>query len=214
MQRELEAIYGLSLPWRVEDFLLGPEVSKVHGAGTAGPEEELLVREDEDGLQLGLYLDPKLLTQLSAHDPDDPRPTLITDSLPAFTTSLEGVSHFVYLAYRALRDEPVSLLDLETQAEVDKFVLSLLHLWRRGWKAGSSQLRERLFHRVRYRAQLDREEESRYRTANTLARDYCRRLETRFLANGSPEALLREVRRAYRLGGAAKRAHLRHSAAA
>lgn len=214
MQRELEAIYGLALPWRVEDFLLGPDAPRPRRAGAAGPKEVLLVRQDEEGLQLGLYLDPSLLELLSAHDPDDPSPAVITDSLGAFTTALEGVSHFVYLAYRALRDEPVSLLDLETQAEVDKFVTSLLHLWRRGRKEGSAQLRERLFHEVRYHPELNRDEESRYRTANELARGYCRRLEARFLTQGSPEGLLREVRRAYRLGGAAKRAHLRLRAAA
>ncbi len=37
-------------------------------------------------------------------------------------TALEGVSHFVYLAWNAGHDKPVSLLELEMQAEVDKYV--------------------------------------------------------------------------------------------
>ena len=214
MQGELEAIYGLRLPLRVRDFLLTPESRpSARGARPDAP-EALLIRQDGEELRLGLYLDPALLARLQTHDPDDPSPSVITDSLGAFTTVLEGVSHFVYLAYRALRDEPVSLLELEVQAEVDKFVTSLLHLWRRGGKAGSASLRERLFHRIQFATGLEGEAESRYRAANDLARGYCRRLEDRFLTEGSPEGLLREVRRLYRLGGAQKRAHLRGSAAA
>ncbi|MDF1564684.1 MAG: hypothetical protein P1V51_16700 [Deltaproteobacteria bacterium] len=210
MQRELEAIYGLQLPLRVSDFLL-PAGPRPGGGG--GASEALLISQEGEELSLGLYLEPALLARLALHDPDDPLPSMITEGLPDFTTVLEGVSHFVYLAWRALRDEEVSLLELEIQAEIDKFVASLLHLWRRGQKGASAALRERLFERVRFRESLSEGESDRYRTANDLARGYCRLLEARFLAEGSPEGLLREVRRLYRLGGAQKRAHLRRSRA-
>ena len=39
-----------------------------------------------------------------------------------YWTALEGVSHFTYYAWNAARDKPVSLFELELQAEVDKFV--------------------------------------------------------------------------------------------
>ncbi len=213
LQGEIEAIYGLSLPWRARDFLLARSETQALG-GAQGRPEALLVREDEGELSLGLYLSPELLERLSAYDPDDPRPRILHEALGAFTTVLEGVSHFVYLVFRALRGEAVSLLDLETQAEVDKFVTSLLYLWRRGCKDASGVLRRRLFHRVRYAAGLSESEGGRYRTANDLAGAYCRSLEARFVGEGSPEGLLREVRRVYRLGGAHKRAHLRRAAAA
>ena len=41
-----------------------------------------------------------------------------------YWTALEGVSHFLYLAWNAGHDKPVSLLELEMQAEVDKYVAS------------------------------------------------------------------------------------------
>jgi len=228
LQGELESIYGIELGLKVEDFLVGEEAFRRLRPG-AGAKEELLVMEEQGELQLGLFLAPELWEALLARQgplgPEQQHPLFQVEDASAesggslgarlgpFTTVLEGVSHFVYLAYRAARDEAVSLLELELQAELDKFATSLLRLWRLGKKSSSSQLRRRLFDQVSYRSQLSSEESSRYQTANLLARNYCRRLEARFLSDGNPEELLRELRRMYRLSGAQKRAHLRCVAA-
>ncbi len=57
-----------------------------------------------------------------------------------------------------------------------------------------------------------REQYDRYRTAHRSRREYCRRLESRFVSRGEAqvEALVRELRKFYRLGSAAK---LRHALA-
>jgi hypothetical protein len=102
----------------------------------------------------------------------------------------------------------VSLLELEVQAEVDKFVLLLLHLWRRGLRRTSASLRRRLFERVRYHPHLDGEELSRYREANRLGGGYARWLEGRFVDDADIEGLLRELRQIYRLGGGEKISYL------
>ena len=47
-----------------------------------------------------------------------------TGNVADYWTALEGVSHFLYLAWNAGHDKPVSLLELEMQAEVDKYVAS------------------------------------------------------------------------------------------
>ena len=39
---------------------------------------------------------------------------------------IEGVSHFVYVADRARRKLPATQLELELQAEIDKYVLLVL----------------------------------------------------------------------------------------
>ena len=120
----------------------------------------------------------------------------------------EGVSHFVYLSTRAAAGRPVSLLELEVQAEVDKFALLILHLWRRGLRRMSPALRERLFERVRYHAHLGYDELSRYREANRLGGGYARFLEGRYVEDADLEGLLRELRRSYRLGAAEKLGYL------
>jgi hypothetical protein len=207
LQDELEAIYGVTAP-RVHQFLLGGEAARAAGRAPQAP-EELLVVEEEDGLALGLYLDDEVLAAAAAADPHDPRPRLTARAvLRRLACAAEGVSHFVYLATRAAAGRPVSLLELEVQAEVDKFALLLLHLWRRGLRRMSPALRRRLFERVRYHSHLGADELVRYREANRLGGGYARWLEGRYVSEADLDGLLRELRRSYRLGAGEKLAHL------
>src|SRR6185436_5100246 len=62
---------------------------------------------------------------------------------------IEGVSHFVYVAERARRGLPATQLELELQAEIDKYVLLVLR--RKTFDAGlARRLHARLFERVRF----------------------------------------------------------------
>lgn len=207
LQAEFEAIYGVEAP-RVGDFLLGRDGARAAGAEPRGP-EALLVLEEADGLSLGLYLDEAVLRGAAAADTNHPRPQLTRRArLPDVACAAEGVSHFVYLATRAGAGRPVSLLELEVQAEVDKFALLLLHLWRRGLRRLSAALRRRLFERVGYQAWLGAEALERYRTANRLGGGYARWLEGRFVEEADVDGLLRELRASYRLGAGEKLGHL------
>ncbi|HTN54307.1 MAG TPA: hypothetical protein VML50_18000 [Anaeromyxobacter sp.] len=207
LQDELEAIYGVEAP-RVAGYLMGAEAACAAGRAPRAP-EELLVVEEEDGLALGLYLDEGVMAAAAEADPHHRRPRLVARGrLRGVACAAEGVSHFVYLATRAAAGRPVSLLELEVQAEVDKFVLLLLHLWRRGLRRMSAALRRRLFDRVRYHAHLGAEEHDRYREANRLGGGYARWLEGRFVGEADLEGLLRELRRSYRLGAGEKLGYL------
>lgn len=151
--------------------------------------EVLLVREDvaDDALELALLLPGRLL------DPDSPR-----DDVDGLLQALEGVSHFVYLTERVRAGLPTTLLELELQAEVDKFVLLALE----GDAAtalnerGRAALCERLFERVRFLDPAGTENGERYRLANTLAARYVRRLDHGVGAT----ALQARLRRFYRAG--------------
>jgi hypothetical protein len=197
LQERLHAIYRVEAP-RVGDFLCGRAAAARAGhAPRAG--EELLVLEEADGLSVGLYLDEAVLDGAARGD------------LAALAQAAEGVSHFVYLATRAEDGRPVSLLELEVQAEVDKFAL-LVAPWGRAWRRHrlrrSRALRRRLFEEVRYHAWLAAEELDRYREANRLGAGYARWLEGRFVAGADVEGLWRELRRSYRLGGGEKLGYL------
>lgn len=207
LQGELEAIYAVEAP-SVRRFLLGGEAARTVGRTPRAP-EELYVLEEEDGVALGLYLAPGVVLAAAGVDPDDRRPRLTARAaLAGVASAAEGVSHFVYVATRAALGRPVSLLELEVQAEVDKFALLLLHLWRRGLRRASPSLRLRLFERVRYHAWLRADELRRYREANRLGGGYARWLEGRFVDGADIEGLLRELRRTYRLAGCEKLAYL------
>ncbi len=207
LQGDLEAIYGVEAP-RVQEFLVGGEAARAAGRVPRAP-EELLVLEEDDVLSLGLYLDDAVMAAAAGTDPHDPRPRLTARAaLAPVACAAEGVSHFVYLATRAAAGRPVSLLELEVQAEVDKFALLLLHLWRRGLRRMSPALRRRLFERVRYHAHLRAEELHRYREANRLGGGYARWLEGRYVEDGDIDGLLRELRRTYRRAGREKLSYL------
>jgi len=201
-QRALEAVYGLEAGHQVEDFLVDAVTLEKLGRRPRA-EEELLVLEEGGELELGLYISDQVMDALSAVEAGAAQ-GLLEGRLSPFATAAEGVSHFLYLTFQALRDRAVSLLELEVQAELDKFVTALLHLWKHGERGRCPVLRERLFDRVGYRDDLGEEEGGRYRHANRLARTYAASLEERFVLPGRLEGLLRELRRTYRLSADAK----------
>lgn len=190
LQRALEIIYGVTAPLSVDGTLVK--------ASRAGLDEQLLVRAGGETLEVGLCLGQEVLDRIPELSCDRPA-TFLGELLPAYAAAAEGVSHFVYLTVHALGDRRVSLLELEAQAEVDKFATGLLHLWKHGERSRSPRLRERLFEGVRYRPGLTAEERERYGFANGLARGYARFLESRFVLAGRLEGLLAELRRTWRL---------------
>ncbi len=206
VQEHLEAIYGIRCEWRASEFLVDEDTARRLG-GQCFADEELLVVEGGDELEVALFIARGLLERLERYEHE--LPAAVHDELPAYCQLIEGVSHFLYLAQAAALERKVSLLELEAQAEVDKFASCLLCRWSDGEK-WADELLERLFDRVHYREHLGAEERSRYEEANRLAKRYCRKL-SRLAAGRSVERLLGELRYGYRLGAEAK---LRYFAAA
>jgi hypothetical protein len=213
LQAMLERLYDVACDHDVRDYLV-TDRRVLHGSlpcnDARAPEEELLLAELPDGAGVALYLDAALLGRLAAADPRD---ALTEANLEDFCTALEGVSHFVYSTWRLHRDSPVSLLELETQAEVDKYAVTVFLTSQQQGRGFPRDVHARLFDRVRFDSRLDTAQYHRYRTAHRSAAHYCRRLESWFVSRGQVriEPLLRELRRFYRLGSAAK---VRHAASA
>lgn len=195
IQEQLEHIYGIRCEYRAKDFLVDADSARQLG-GSGRAREELLVSESEGELELALYLEPSLLARVTETGP-------LQGDLGDFCEVAEGVSHFVYFAHTAHLERTVSLLELEAQAEVDKFAVCTLLQW--GQQAGrwAGSLVGRLFERVSLRPQLNAPERWRYEEANRLAKRYCQRLLPLVHA-GHLDRLLGELRHAYRLGAEAK----------
>ncbi|HEY0092713.1 MAG TPA: hypothetical protein VGB96_00245 [Archangium sp.] len=204
MQDHLEAIYGITCAARAEGFLVDREAAVLLGA-TGRADEELLVAEGDGELELALYLAPALLHRLKAYE-SGPVHSLLERELDGFCQVAEGVSHFVYVTHTAVHGRTVSLLELEAQAEVDKFALCLLHRWGDGVEAWAAELLGRLFDRVSYRERLSEAERWRYEEANRLSRNFCSRLMGH-VTGRRLERLLTDLRYAYRLGAEAKLRH-------
>jgi hypothetical protein len=209
LQSLLGRLYDVDLDHDVYDYLVTDRSALRDveaGLDTRDQEEELLLAETPDGAGVALYLDPNLLRRLEGADPVG---ALTEDNLADYCTALEGVSHFVYSTWRLEQDLPVSLLELETQAEVDKYAVTVFLLADQQGGGYPAQVHARLFDRVSFDERLEPQQYHRYRTAHRCAAHYCRRLEHRFVTRGQAriEALVRELRKFYRLGSTAKLSH-------
>jgi hypothetical protein len=158
---------------------------------------------------MSLYLDPELLERLNRADP---MKRLHDGNVADYWTALEGVSHFLYLAWNAGHDKPVSLLELEMQAEVDKYVASYWLMRRQFPDRFPAELLRLLFERTRIDPRLAAGREDLYREASRYAEKFCRRLAESLRGAQGPRSeakVLAELRRFYRFTNARKLAHIR-----
>jgi hypothetical protein len=93
-------------------------------------------------------------------------------------------------------------MELELQAEVDKYVSCLLAT--EAAPAQSEALRRRLFGDAMYEPDLDHDEHARYVAANDNANRYAAYLEETYVSPRRIPEMLGELRRFYRQGLAAK----------
>jgi hypothetical protein len=195
LQAGLEGTYRLTTDLQVGDFLIDATDRRELGPARSA-DEQLFVHEQDGELSMGLYLEPRALERLAMHDP---RRRLDDANLGDFLLALEGVSHFVYLAHRARAERRVSAVELELQAEVDKWLVALLLSWDQNG-APLADLRARLFGNVRYLPDLSAEEHDRYRLANDAANEYTLSLEQRYVRRRAVAEMLTELRRFYQQG--------------
>jgi hypothetical protein len=177
MQQELERLYALES---------GPDIGEFVCFDDDQRHESVLVRQtapDTVEILLVMPADPNLYAQLQPGVLNDARLQLI-----------EGVSHFVLLIERARTELPATQLELEIQAEVDKF--ALLARDPEVNDAHGRRLHRWLFEAGHFLHPADSEAGQRYRHANDVAARLCARLD---LVRDVPssQALLR---RFYRSG--------------
>lgn len=206
LQRGLETLYRIEPQLAVDHFLID-ERERAEARPARAPREQVLVRQDsDDDLGLGLFVDEAALSNLERHDPGQ---RLDDRNFADFCVAVEGVSHFVYLARCAVQDRRVSALELELQAEVDKFACCALMTADRIQPANDvGAWRRKLYDEVTYAQDLDDDEQARYRVANASASRYARALEQRYVTAHRIPDLLPELRRFYRLDLDGKLGHI------
>jgi hypothetical protein len=198
LQRGLERLYRIDTRLAIHDFVIDDQGRRTLGVARA-PREQLLVSQSDDDLELGVFVDDAVLDNLGRHDPGQ---ALHEANFGDFLLALEGVSHFVYVAWCARGQRQVSALELELQAEIDKYVTCLIML---GAEPGRSDvLRRRLYREFSFEHDLDQDERDRYHAANANAHRYSASLERRYVHGNRMVDMLRELRRFYRMSLPAK----------
>ena len=207
LQELLSGIYDLPLQHRVYDFLFTERERLPQTVRDSNTDEQVLVRDENGAAAVGLFLDARLLERLAAANPLE---ALNGGNLADYWTALEGVSHFICLAWNAGHDRGVSLLELELQAEIDKYVSSWWLLRAQDPERYPAELHRLLFERSRIDGRLAGERCQLYREANHYAARFCRRLERQLSlqAAGRPREALTELRRFYRLSRERKMTHI------
>jgi hypothetical protein len=176
----LAAARGVQLTLeRFYDLEPGPDVADFIHPGSGDSREALLVRDGPDDLELALVLPPSAGDAGAVDD--------------AYLQVIEGVSHFVYVAERVRVGLPSTELELELQAEVDKFVLLAFDGVALSYRA--TAVRRVLFDGATYLHTPESELGRRYRLATSLAARFASRLVERNRA-GARHVL----RRFYRFG--------------
>lgn len=200
LQARLQARYDLDIPYRIEQFIscdkaLADELADAQARmGQERPtvdEEVMFIEQREDSLEFTVYFDEQLLMAVSAANSD----------LDGMCTVVEGASHAVCLLWHAHNDRQIRPIELELQAEIDKFMILV--------ESDASGIDGRLLHRCLFsNSRLINNQSSvlhdRYRTASKLASRYCHWLIQRFIEDENHTALHHELARFYRLSGRAK----------
>jgi hypothetical protein len=176
VQEALERLYWLDRVADVGDYLKGAE---------AGEREALLLREANDGaLEMTLRL-PALEGEAG---------------LDVLCQIIEGVSHFVYVVERARVHREATQLEMELQAEVDKWVVLAASLRGSLDVDRSADLRARLYERVSFEHDEASEEGQRYRLANDAAHRFVRRMEREYVGRARFGEMRVELRRFFHEG--------------
>lgn len=162
-------------------------------------DEQVLLYESESGVGLSVYIDARVIQRLWR---SDPMQHLSGANIDDFCTAIEGISHFQYLVWCLERSRQVSLLELELQAEIDKYAVATWLFMQQGRNGFHDELYRRMFLRVGFLASLDSASRSRYAEANRGAARFCRRNDERFLSCRRPSVArwLIELRSLYRCG--------------
>lgn len=207
LQRQLSSIYALDREYDIRDFLItDPALAQALGQGQmlSNTEETLLIADDEDELSLSLFLDGDMLRRVESFRPLE---RLRANMLSDLWKVIEGVSHFSCVAWKAASDRTLSLLELELQGEIDKFVTTTLIATQQTDQRLLRHLHGWLFDNVSFRDELSDEQVGRYRDANDYAARYCYGLQQQLRQD--ERGALDKLRDFYRLQTGDKISHIR-----
>jgi len=204
----IDRVYVLDLNVDIRDFLVNRETCARLGADPS--RGSVLVKQHADQeIEIGLYIGEEDLERLT--DIDLASSPMSASSFELLLLCIEEVSHFAYLAFSASRAKPVTELELELQAEVDKFVtFALLHASRNRGRVPRNLL-DRMFSDFAVRPELDSERRERYTAASSLASRYCSYVVQSALERDCGLApLLAELRSFYRMSQRGKIGRIHH----
>ncbi|PIR22587.1 MAG: hypothetical protein COV44_07250 [Deltaproteobacteria bacterium CG11_big_fil_rev_8_21_14_0_20_45_16] len=149
----------------------------------------LVVSEAESFVDVAVCIRKDLLERLSGKSfPRD----FDLQLLPDISVVVEELSHFNRYCDHAMRNQPLSALELELQAEVDKFAFALECLHERNENHLREQIFSVLFDECKLGDWVTDEEVERYQKAHEVARAFCRSILDQSKAGSTERQLFQD----------------------
>jgi len=208
IDRALKEVYRLELDYCAEEFLLKhpPTLKEKKGA--------LFIQADKNNnknLSLGIHLCSSVSSELSTFE--SWKPDWSKAQTAAFSVAAEEVSHFLYLIHHLNNGRAVTQLELETQGEIDKFLLIFFAKRTRSKDHFFTTL-EHIFFQFKLSENLSQEEKERYLQANIDAKRFILKHRAYLENPDQQQEGFRTLRRYYRLSHPEKLAFISTKSAA
>jgi len=197
LQHDLETIYRLGHFPSIENFLISAHEIKVLLPQEEKPNPQVLFRQEHDEIFLAVFLGEETVARLEAN-------ILSKSLLSDFCSAAEEISHFLYLSWSANNEKPISLLDIELQGEIDKFLLASQYF------SDEENLFGRMFDQISFHERLDESSLDRYVEANRLGGKFVKTLGKNgdtYEIRTCPQ-ILAKLRAFYRLNSQTRLSHI------
>lgn len=185
IQRRLERLYSIQEFPPIEHFLIGTDEFKERYPHLR-PAPQVLLQERKGELCLAVHLGDDQVQKIHEGGWSNMH-------LQDFASSIEEISHFVYLAFSASEEKEISLLDIEVQAEIDKYLMAMEYF------PEEAGLFSRLFESIGYADGLKHDERERYEEANRLGAKLAKWIEKNHEEGRLSIDTLRFLRSFYRM---------------
>lgn len=172
IQKKLQHLYRLHDMPCVEDYFIQRETILSFGLLDR---PQVVVFFEKEGANVGVYLGQDEFEHASTWS--------------RFAVYTEEISHFLFLMWRLQHDQELSLLDLEVQGEIDKFLLTA-DMW-----GVDHTTMEQTFGRYDLHDELSQAEKKRYHHAHFLGKGFAKNIITKKWRYGTMMRFLREFYR-------------------
>ncbi len=213
LQRKIEKTYALDTGiTNIEEFVIGNKGYKEFYAeeeiktvvNNSHSRAQVFIRDIGNRLKASIYYPDELIKVL---ENNDPRIGLHDDNIDVCASFVEELDHFLFIAQNFKLNRPFSLLELELQANVTKYLvlkyfIALQNKSVRLSKGDKEYIRHHLFYKRKYNID-DPSERKRYEDAKIFGMIY-----TKYMDLLSHEDRLRDLRQFSRMTCSSKIRHV------
>ena len=186
LQRKIEKTYALNTGiTNIEQYIIGDKgyeefyaKEKIRTVVNSHSGAKVLIRDAGETLKVSIYYPDELIRELESNDP---RLGLHDGNIDLCASFVEELDHFLFIAQNYKQNRPFSLLELELQANVTKYLvlkyfIALQNKSIKLSKFDKEYIRYHLFYKRKYDIE-DTSERKRYEDAGKFGMMYTKHID-------------------------------------